>query len=187
MQRSIEWTWTRQWMRLLRAAALCGTLAVAGCTAASASGGFSNSGQAIMIVIARQPVYAQPNCTQANGTVLQPGSNVIDVGTMGTNCEEIVYVTHGSYSGLGYLPIYGMRRAAGGVRCVADVDCHLRAGPGATFKAVGALAPGASARGYGTTTTNAIITDGTNYDWWEVIDPASGNRADIYGANCQAF
>lgn len=187
MQRVIQLMRAPAWVRATGIAAVCGMLVLAGCVGASTSSGFSDSGQAIMIVIAKQPVYAQASCTQATGTVLDPGSNVIDLGTMGTNCEQIVFVKGGSYSGLGYLPVYGMRRAAGGVRCAANVACHLRAGPSTSFQAVGALAPGASARGFGTAKTSAIITDGTNYDWWEVIDPASGSRADVYGANCQAF
>jgi hypothetical protein len=140
-----------------------------------------------MIVIARQPVYGQSTCTGQTGVMVPAGSNVIDLGTVGTNCEQVVYSNGDDYSGIGYLPVYGMRRAAGGVRCRATVDCHLRAGPGTTYAVVGALAPSGAAVGYGTKRTNAIITDGNNYDWWEVVDPASGRRADVFGPNCQAF
>jgi hypothetical protein len=31
------------------------------------------------------------------------------------------------------------------------------------------------------------MTDGQNFDWWEVIDPASGARADIFGPAAQVF
>ncbi len=162
-------------------------LALAGCAGSGTAGGFSDTGQAIMIVVARQPVYGQPDCTSEAGTVVPAGDNVIDLGTVGTNCEQVVYLTGDSYSAIGYLPVYGMRRAAGGVRCRAEVDCHLRAGPGTAFASIGAIAPRASAKGYGSSRTNAIITDGNNFDWWEVVDPASGQRADIFGPYCQAF
>jgi hypothetical protein len=166
---------------------IAAALALAGCAGSGSVDPYSNTGQAIMIVIARQPIYGQFDCTNATGAVVPAGSNVIDLGTMGTNCEQIAYQKNGSYSAIGYLPVYGMRRAAGGVRCRATVDCHLRAGPGTAFASIGAIAPSASAQGYGTSRTNAIITDGNNFDWWEVVDPASGQRADIFGPNCQAF
>lgn len=162
-------------------------LLLGACAEANASGPFSNTGQAAMIVIASQPVYGRANCTQSTGAQVNAGDTVIALGTVGTNCEEVVFMQGGSYNGLGYLPVYGMRRAAGGVRCRADAACHLRAGPGTTYTIIGSLAPGASAKGYGTTQTGAIISDGINYDWWEVVDPASGQRADIYGPDCQVF
>ena len=170
---------------VIMAALAC--FALAGCGASGTSGPFSNSGYALMIVVARQPAYSQPNCTQPNGTMLAPGDTVVDLGTMGTNCEEVAFVRDGSYNALGYLPVYGMRRAAGGVRCVADAPCNLRAGPDINDPIEGTLDPGASAHGYGTDKTGAVITDGNNYDWWEVVDPATGQRADVYGPNCQVF
>jgi hypothetical protein len=166
---------------------IAATIAVVGCSPIGSSGPLSDTGQAIMIVIAHQPIYAQPDCTGETGVMVSAGSNVIDLGTVGTNCEQVVYPAQSNYSGIGYMPVYGMRRAAGGVRCRATVDCHLRAGPGTSFGVVGAIPPGGPAAGYGTSRTNAIITDGNNYDWWEVVDPTSGQRADIFGPNCQAF
>ncbi|HEX9057469.1 MAG TPA: hypothetical protein VF818_08030 [Ktedonobacterales bacterium] len=167
--------------------ALAGMVALGGCGSANTAQGFSDTGQVVMIVIAHQPLYAQPNCTTQTNVVLDAGATVIDLGTKGTNCEEIVYVQNGTYTGVGYLPVYGMRRAAGGVRCRAEVPCHLRDGPGTDFAITGAIWPGGSAEGYGTSRTGAIITDGDNFDWWEVIDPGSGQRADVFGPNCQAF
>lgn len=157
------------------------------CADANASGSFSNNGLALNIIIATQPVYGRANCTQPNGAHVNAGDTVIDLGTVGTNCEKVVYLQNGDYNALGYLPVYGMRRAAGGVRCRADVACNLRAGPGLTFSVIGTLAPAAGAKGYWTSHTGAIITDGVNYDWWEVVDPVSGQRADIFGPDCQVF
>ncbi|GAC1448334.1 MAG: hypothetical protein PVSMB4_05280 [Ktedonobacterales bacterium] len=174
-----------RWWRA--ACALGCALALAGCAAVNGSGPLSDIGQPIMIVIARQPVYVQSTCSGQTIDMLPAGGNVVDLGTMGTNCEQVVFRRDGSYSAIGYLPVYGMRRAAGGVRCRATVDCHLRAGPGTNFALMGAVAPGGSARGYGTARTQAIITDGDNYDWWEVVDPETGRRADIFAPNCQAF
>lgn len=171
-----------RWLAIGLAAA-----AIAGCAPFGSSGPLSDTGQAIMIVIAHQPVYAQPDCTGDTGVTVPAGSNVIDLGTVGTNCEQVVYLKQSDYSGIGYLPVYGMRRAAGGVRCRATVDCHLRTGPGTNYSIVGTISPGGAATGYGTSRTNAIITDGSNYDWWEVVDPTSGQRADIFGPYCQAF
>jgi hypothetical protein len=160
---------------------------VSACAEATASGPFSNTGQAANIVIASQPVYGRANCSEPSGAQVNAGDTVIDLGTVGTNCEQIVFLQDGAYNGLGYLPVYGMRRAAGGVRCRADVACNLRAGPGTTFVVIGSIGPGASAKGYWTQHTGAIITDGVNYSWWEVVDPVSGQRADIYGPDCQVF
>lgn len=169
------------------ACALGCALALAGCAAAYSNGPLSDSGQPIMVVIATQPVYLQSTCSGQTVDTVPAGGNVVDLGTMGTNCEQVVYLSDASYSAIGYLPVYGMRRAAGGVRCRASVECHLRTGPGTTYTAVGAVDPGHSARGFGTDKTGAIITDGDNYDWWEVIDSESGQRADIFAPNCQAF
>ena len=166
---------------------LAGCLALAGCAAAYGAAPLSNTGYPIAIVIASQPVYLQSTCSGATSDTLDAGASVADLGTMGTNCEEIVYQSNGSYTAVGYLPIYGMRRAAGGVRCRAGAGCVLRAGPGTAYTATGQLGQGAAARGYGTTKTGAIITDAQNFDWWEVVDPASGARADIFGPSGQAF
>jgi hypothetical protein len=186
--RTAMWTRRRTGRARRRAICLlCAALALAGCDAASAATPFSNWGQAIMIVIADQPVYAQPSCAGARTGSVAAGDNVVDLGTRGTNCEQIVFRRGDDYAGLGYLPVYGMRRAAGGVRCRATVPCHLRGGPGTTYPILGELDEGAAARGYGTRQTQAIITDAANYDWWQVVDPASGQRADLYGPACQAF
>jgi hypothetical protein len=175
--------------RLVALAALLALVLVllGACAEADASGPFSNTGDALDIIVATQPVYGRASCSQPNGAQVNAGDTVVDLGTMGTNCEEVVYMQNGDYNAVGYLPVYGMRRAAGGVRCEANVACNLRAGPGLTFAVLGTVAPSASAKGYWTTHTNAIITDGSNYDWWEVVDPASGQRADIYGPDCQVF
>ncbi len=161
-------------------------LVLTSCSLPDPTVGMSDSGHPLMIVIARQPVYAQASCSDASPTMLVPGENVVDLGTTGTNCEQIVFARDGFYHGLGYLPVYGMRRAAGGVRCRAAA-CVLHVGPASTLATVGTLSAGAAARGYGTATTNAIITDGDNYSWWQVIDPASGKRADAFGPSCQVF
>jgi hypothetical protein len=166
---------------------VCAALAVTGCAPAGVLGPLSDEGQAIMIVIARQPVYTQPTCSGDTAATLLAGNNVVDLETAGTNCEQVVYMQNGSYSAIGYLPVYGMRRAAGGVRCRAEPLCHLRSGPGTTYGVIGEVAHRAAARGYGTANTGAIITDGDNFDWWEVVAPSGGQRADIFGPNCQAF
>lgn len=160
---------------------------LAGCGAPVSGGPLSDSGYAVTIAVASQPVYAQSSCSGATTATIRAGDNVIDLGSAGTNCEKVIYLRGDGYTGSGYLPIYGLRRAAGGVRCTAEVRCHLRAGPDTTYAAVGALAPGRSATGYATHKTGAIITDGGNYSWWEVVDPVTGQRADVYGPNCQAF
>lgn len=166
---------------------LAGCLLLAGCAAAYGAAPLSNTGYPIAIVIAQQPAYLQSTCSGATSDTLDAGASVADLGTVGTNCEEIVYQSGGSYTAVGYLPVYGMRRAAGGVRCRVDAGCMLRAGPGPGYSAIGQLAKGDAARGYGTAKTGAIITDGQNFDWWEVVDPASGARADIFGPSGQAF
>lgn len=166
---------------------LAGCLLLVGCAAAYGAEPLSNTGYPIAIVIAPQPVYLQSTCSGATSDTLDAGASVADLGTMGTNCEEIVYQSGSSYTAVGYLPVYGMRRAAGGVRCRADAGCVLRAGPGPDYTAIGQLGQGEAARGYGTAKTGAIITDGQNFDWWEVLDPTSGARVDIFGPSGQAF
>lgn len=166
---------------------LAACLALAGCVALNGAQPLSDSGYPVAIVIARQPVYLQSTCSGATSDRLDPGSNVVDLGTMGTNCEEIVYQSSSGYTATGYLPVYGMRHAAGGVRCRADVGCALRAGPAASYTLVGRLGAGDAAKGYGTTATGAIMTDSQHFDWWEVVDPATGARADLFAPAGQAF
>lgn len=182
--RSATWAW-----RTLISTALA-TFAVwslSSCGAPVGSGPLSDTGYAVTIAVASQPVYAQSTCAGATTATVRAGDNVIDLGSAGTNCEQVIYARGDGFTGSGYLPIYGLRRAAGGVRCTAPVSCHLRAGPDTTYAAVGTLAPGRTARGYATGKTGAIITDGSNYSWWEVVDPASGQRSDVFGPNCQAY
>jgi hypothetical protein len=173
-------------MLIMLAIVAAGAL-LAGCDAAYGAQPLSDTGYPLNIAVASQPVYLQVTCSGATSDTLAAGASVVDMGTMGTNCEEIVYQSGADDAAVGYLPVYGMRRPAGGVRCRAAAGCVLRAGPGASYAQTGQIGQGEAAKGYGTAKTGAIMTDGQNFDWWEVIDPASGARADIFGPAAQVF
>jgi len=175
------------WERSIAAIAILAALLLAGCNISLASTGMSNSGDPIVITNQTQPIFLASNCNGPTAETVQGGTNLVDLGPANSSCEQVAYPTETGYSQTGYVPVYSLHRATNSVLCVYHSGCNLRATPSSTASILYTLPFGQRVQGRATTTTGAIITDGTNYSWWEVIVPTTGAPADIYGILAAAF
>ncbi len=171
------------------AISLLATLFLAGCdiSFASTSGPISNSGNPVVIANQAQVVYVTSSCNGPTVTTIRAGGNLVDLGPASSVCEQVAYPSENGYRLTGYVPVYSIHRASNSVRCIYPDGCAIHAGPDATTPVLSTLRPGDRVAGRGTASTGAIITDGTNYSWWEVIDPATGQPGDVYGIFAVAF
>jgi hypothetical protein len=169
---------------------LLAALLLAGCDvslASSSSTGMSDSGNPIVVVNNQEVIYATSTCNGPVALTIKAGANLVDLGPANSTCEQIAYPSEVGYTQTGYVPVYTIHRANNSIRCVAPNGCYVRAGPGVNTSILSTLLPGERVAGRGTTTTGAIISDGNNYSWWEVIDPNTGQPGDIYGIFVIAF
>jgi hypothetical protein len=162
-------------------------LVLAGCDISLASTGISNSGDPVVITNQAQAIFAAPNCTGPTVAIVQGGANLVDLGPSSSTCEQVAYPTETGYTQTGYVPVFSIHRASNSVLCVFHSGCNLRAGPSSTAPILFTLPFGQRVQGRGTAATGAIITDGSDYSWWEVIVPSTGQPADIYGTLTAAF
>jgi hypothetical protein len=173
----------RTWTTL----ALLAMLLLAGCDISLASPGINDTGNPVVVANQAQAIYAASNCTGPTVTVVQQGGNLVDLGPANSTCEQVAYPGETGYTQNGYVPIYSIHRATNSVRCVFQAGCNLRAGPSSTAAIFAVLPFGQRVQGRGTASTGSIMTDGSQYSWWEVIVPSTGGVADIYGALTVAF
>ena len=164
-------------------------LFLAGCDISFASnyGSISDSGNPVVIANQTQVVFLASNCNGPTTVTIRAGGNLVDLGPASSVCEQVAYPSEDGYRLTGYVPVYSMHRATNSIRCIYPYGCPIRAGPDATAPILSMLRPGDKVAGRGTASTGAIITDGKNYSWWEVIDPSTGQVGDIYGIFVVAF
>ncbi len=178
---------TGRWGRSLAALVVLAIL-LAGCEISLASSeSISNSGSPIVISNQTQGIYLASNCDGPTVITIKAGTNLVDIGPASSTCEEVAYPTEAGYTEIGYVPVYTLHRATNSIRCINPNGCHVHTGPSPTAPILSTLRPGDRVQGRGTAITGAIITDGTNYSWWEVIDPVTGKPGDIYGTLVIAF
>ncbi len=176
--------------RNFTALALVAALLLAGCDvslASTSSTGMSDSGNPIVVVNNQEVIYATSTCNGPVALTIKAGANLVDLGPANSTCEQIAYPSEVGYTQTGYVPVYTIHRANNSIRCIAPNGCYVRAGPGVNTTILSTLLPGERVAGRGTATTGAIISDGNNYSWWEVIDPNTGQPGDIYGIFVIAF
>ncbi len=178
---------TNIWQRGLAAMIVLVALALAGCDISLASTGISNSGNPVVIANQTQPIFVASNCNGPTATSVQGGVNLVDLGPASSTCEQVAYPTETGYTQTGFVPVYSIHRATNSVLCTFHTGCNLRAGPSSTAAILYVLPFGQRAQGRGTAFTGAIITDGIQYSWWEVLVPSTGQAADIYGLLAVAF
>ena len=169
---------------------LLAALLLAGCDvslASPSSTGMSDSGNPIVVVNNQEVIYATSTCNGPVALTIKAGANLVDLGPANSTCEQIAYPSEVGYTQTGYVPVYTVHRANNSIRCIAPNGCYVRAGPGVNTAILSTLLPGERVAGRGTATTGAIISDGNNYSWWEVIDPNTGQPGDIYGIFVIAF
>jgi hypothetical protein len=183
----ISLTKEASWKRNGAALALLAALLLAGCDMSLASPGISETGNPIVIANQAQAIYAASNCTGQTVTVVPQGGNLVDLGPANSTCEQVAYPSEIGYTQTGYVPIYSIHRATNAIRCIFQSGCNLRAGPSSTATIFYVLPFGQRVQGRGTTTAGTIMTDGSQYSWWEVIVPSTGQVADIYGTLTVAF
>lgn len=183
------WSKTKNKERGLTAFVLLAALLLAGCdvSLASSSSGISNSGDPVVVVNNQEVIYSASTCNGPVALTIRAGANLVDLGPVNSTCEQVAYPSEVGYTQTGYVPVYTLHRANNSMRCIAPNGCYVRAGPGVDTAILSTLLPGARIAGRGTATTGAIISDGNNYSWWEVIDPATGQSGDIYGTFVIAF
>jgi hypothetical protein len=175
------------WRRGIAATALLAPLLLAGCDISFASSGISDSGDPVVIANQTQAIYVASNCNGPTAAIVQGGANLVDLGPVSSTCEQVAYPTETGYTQSGYVPVFSLHRATNSVLCVFHSGCNLRAGPSSTAPILFTLPFGQRVHGRATAATGAIITDGTNYSWWEVLVPSTGQPADIYGILAAAF
>ncbi len=163
-------------------------LLLAGCDMSSfASAGISDTGNPVVIANQTQGVYAASNCTGPTVTTISGGGNLVDLGAASSSCEQVAYPSETGYTQTGYVPIYSIHRATNSVQCIFQAGCNLRAGPSNTAEILYVLPFGQRAQGHASVSTGAIFTDGSQYSWWEVIVPSTGQTADVFGSLTVAF
>jgi hypothetical protein len=175
------------WKRSAAAIVPLAALLLAGCNISLASTGISNSGSPIVIVNQTQAIFVAANCNGPTATTIQEGVNLVDLGPATSTCEHVAYPSETGYTQSGYVPVFSIHRATNSVLCVFHSGCNLRAGPDSAAPILFILPFGQRAQGRGSTSTGAIITDGTQYSWWEVVVPSTGQVADVYGILTVAF
>jgi hypothetical protein len=156
-------------------------LLLAGCGIFFAPTRISNTGFPVVIANQAQVIFADPRCKDLIAATIQGGGNLVDLGPANSTCEQVAYPAEDGYTQTGYVPTYSFHRATDAVQCVNQAGCDLRAGPSATAALLSILPSGQQAPGRDTPITGAIMTDGDQYSWWEVIVPSTGQVADIYG------
>lgn len=176
------------WERILTAIMLLATLLLAGCAVfvVSASS-ISDSGDPVVITNQLQVIFVASNCNGPVAITVPGGTNLVDIGPASSTCEQVAYPSESGYTQSGYVPVYSIHRANNSVLCVYHSGCNLRAGPSSSATILFTLPFGQRVPGRGTASTGAIITDGTNYSWWEVVCPSTGQVADIFGILTVAF
>ena len=185
---NIWWSKTRGRERSLTALVLLATLLLAGCDVSMASStGMSNSGDPVVVVNNQEVIYAAATCNGPVALTIRAGANLVDLGPVNSTCEQVAYPSEVGYTQTGYVAVYTLHRANNSIRCISPNGCYVRAGPGVNTTILSSLRPGDRIAGRGTAATGAIITDGSNYSWWEVIDPITGQPGDIYGILVIAF
>jgi hypothetical protein len=177
------------WRHRLAALSILVALFLAGCDISFVpnSGQISNSGNPVVIANQTQAVFLASSCNGPTAITLRAGSNLVDLGPASSVCEQVAYPSEDGYRLIGYVPVYSIHRANTSVRCIFPRGCAIRAGPDATAPILSVLRPGDRVAGRGTTSTGAIITDGANYSWWQVIDPDTGQVGDLYGIFAAAY
>ncbi|SRR5579883_190968 len=185
----ISLTSTRIWECGLATIMLLFALPLTSCAVFFANTGssISNSGDPVVITNQTQVIYVAPNCNGPVAITVPGGTNLVDIGPASSTCEQVAYPSESGYTQGGYVPVYSIHRANNSVLCVYHSGCNLRAGPSSNAAILFTLPFGQRVPGRGTSSTGAIITDGTNYSWWEVICPSTGQVADIYGILAVAF
>jgi hypothetical protein len=177
------------WQQRLAVVSVLAALLLAGCdiSLASTSSPISNSGNPVVIANQGEAIYLASNCNGPTALTVRAGTNLVDLGPASSVCEQVAYPSEAGYSLTGYVPVYSIHRANNSVRCVYPNGCAIHTGPDATMPVLSTLRPGDRVAGRGTAGTGAIISDGSNYSWWEVIDPNTGQPGDIYGTFSVAF
>ncbi len=176
------------WQRGLAAMIVVAALVLAGCDISLASfTGISSSGNPVVIVNQTQAIFVASNCNGPTAAVVQGGVNLVDLGPASSSCEQVAYPSETGYTQTGFVPVYSIHRATNSILCVFHAGCNLRAGASSSAEVLYILPFGQRVQGRSTATTGAIITDGTQYSWWEVIVPSTGQAADIYGIFTVAF
>lgn len=172
----------------LAALILLAALLLAGCDVSMASStGMSDSGNPVVVVNNQEVIYATSTCNGPVALTIRAGANLVDLGPVNSTCEQIAYPSEVGYTQTGFVPVYTLHRANNSMRCISPNGCYVRAGPNVDTTILSTLLPGERIAGRGTATTGAIISDGSNYSWWEVIDPNTGQPGDIYGTLVIAF
>jgi hypothetical protein len=171
----------------LAVGALLAVLLLAGCDISFASTGISDSGDPIVIANQAQAIFIASNCNGPTALVVQGGVNLVDLGPANPSCEQVAYPSETGYTQTGFVPVYSIHRANNSILCVYHAGCNLRATASVTAQIFFVVPFGQRVQGRGTASTAAIITDGTQYSWWEVIVPSTGQVADIYGILVVAF
>lgn len=187
---NIWWSKTKNKERGLTALVLLAALLLAGCNislASTSSSGMSDSGNPVVVVNNQEVIYSSSTCNGPVAITIKAGANLVDLGPANSTCEQVAYPSEVGYTQTGYVPVYTLHRANNSMRCIGPNGCYVRAGPGVNTAILSTLLPGARIAGRGTAITGAIISDGNNYSWWEVIDPATGQPGDIYGTFVIAF
>ena len=178
----------RLWKRSLATIMLLATLLLTGCAISFASSSsISDSGNPVVITNQFQVIYVASNCNGPVAITVPGGTNLVDIGPANSSCEQIVYPSESGYTQGGCVPVYSIHRANNAVLCVYHSGCNLRAGPSSSAAILFTLPFGQRVPGRGTDSTGAIITDGNNYSWWQVVCPSTGQIADIYGIFTVAF
>jgi hypothetical protein len=175
------------WKRGLAAFVILAALLFSGCNIPFPSTGISDTGNPVVVANQAQAIYSASDCTGPTVTTVQGGVNLVDLGPANTTCEQIAYPTETGYTQNGYVPVYSIHRASNSVQCVYQPGCNLRAGPSTTTEVLYLLPFGQRAQGRGIASTGTIITDGSQYSWWEVIVPSTGQVADVYGTLVVAY
>jgi hypothetical protein len=175
------------WQRPGAAFIALAALLLNGCVVYTASSGMSDTGSPIVVSNQAQPVFAASNCTGTAAAIVQSGGNLIDLGAANSSCEQVAYPNETGYMQSGYVPVYSIHRATNSVQCFYQGGCNLRAGPSTSASIFYVLPFGQRVQGRATNSTGAIITDGNQYSWWEVVVPSTGQIADIYGSLSIAF
>ncbi len=168
------------------ACVILATLLLGGCVIITPSTGISNSGNPVVISNQTQAVFASSNCSGQTVTVVQGGGNLVDIGPANSTCEQVAYPAETGYMQTGYVPVYSIHPATSSVQCLFQAGCNLRTGPSITATICYVLPFGQRVQGR-STTNGAIMTDGNQYSWWEVIVPSTGQIADIYGSLAAAY
>ena len=175
------------WQRGSAALIVLAALFLGGCAISLASTGISDTGNPVVVSNQTQPVYVASNCNGPIAAIVQGGGNLVDLGAANSSCEQVAYPAETGYMQNGYVPVYSIHRATNSVQCYYQAGCNLRDGPSTTATILYVLPFGQRVQGRGTAATGAIMTDGNQYSWWEVIVPSTGQTADIYGTLSAAF